>query len=1029
MMKKEIRGILSVLALILFSTGMYGQSALLDNVDYEDGNCQSEDFSCPKERLAVSDHLAGRYSAGEKWLDESSDIIEAEIDTIRRLSVDLILAKQPQEIQNIKHRISLAKQKVYELATPVRKVFSEVTQKMTQNESDQEYMKYYRYCFKLGNENYMRHYDICGMQKLGEKFYKMSVQKNGQKYHDQAMYYLDMLDKYRNYDKYISSRLAPFRDINDRLMGISYKAVIGTPTFWLDQLSGPFNRYAYSVNRYLQIFENLETKMSEMMDKKTRKARIALEISQVNAHLKQHQEMLASIDNQIKNKQEKIAGSKKERLRTIERLGSLYNTTTPKHAMDFISSESVRYDQKRLINLSDKAFKVPGTARYLQITANRRVLYKANGFWRKNRIDYPDLLGEFATTNGYIGTYLSYGDIPKKNAPIGALLANMNGGAKIEVGAGGPVALADAFRGQTFGLMVNDYQPGLSRTDCPNPLASDKRCFSLSGGAVTFTAKYFSDTGESFPKILAYLKANLDEIVSKNVNTADPFNKVREEVLVGIRDHTDNIGPFLPIINHALSIKLMEKKIHDLELSLDGMFADKKIILSKAQSAKQSIAELEQVLASVEKDANKIEAIVKNYYQRKFALERLVLYSSLREFSQDLNLYIDSLIYRNPGDKKSYKKFLMVQKMVSTFLSSSRQMRMEEGLVTRSVEDVRSSLCEPFIPVASQVSNLCNEFSDQIELEEIKQAISRFFVGQDRKWRFPREYGDKDLLHCQIHLGAPTGKGRQYLKEQFGVDYIQRLIFNETGRSEFYFAKDFDSPQFSQDNACSFVSANLREQCRNDRASAEAYLEELQGYYELPFQTINGLLQPQANNMDCNFTREQVQGIANPLMLGAAVEWTANLSEKLFSKNISSAILQKSNSSWFDRLDENGNANTIFSKISDLPNRHSNQVERAVRLMETEYLKDGTIDGSNCAAYNAPHCALKMLGRSLVKPKGNDVYNFKTSYLNSWFHNDWVLRIPIYSGSDMKSYNRLMLEKLNDLKLHFYFIAETEGQK
>lgn len=1028
-MKKTVYHILLIVFTYAISMGSYAQSARLDGVDYDDGDCVSEDFSCPKERLAVTDHLAGRFAAGELWLKETSDSIEEQINRVRALSVELILAEQPKEIKNLKYRISLEKQKLTDLAAPINKVFKVVAEKMTQNETEEAYMKRYRYCFNLGSEDFMRYYDVCGMQHLGEKFYKMSVKKNGQKYHDQAMYYLDTISKFRNYDEYIASRLAPLRDINDRLMGISYKAVIGTPTFWLDQLSGPFSRYAYSVNRYLQIFENIEAKKTEMREKKTRNARIGIEISQVNAHLKQHQELIASIDNQIKSIRDKITSSKNERLRTIERLGSLYNTTTPKNAMSFISSQSHSYDQSRFLNLGDKAFKVPSAAKYMQMTANRRVLYKVNGYWRKNHIDYPELLGEFATTNGYIGTSLSYSDIPKKNSPIGALLANFSGGSKVEVGAGGPVALANSLRGQTYGLMVNDYQAGLSRSDCPNPLATDKRCFSLSGGAVTFTAKFFADTSESFPKILAFLKANLDEIVAKNVNTADPFNKVREEVLVAIRDQTDNISPFLPIINHALSIKLMEKKIHDLELNLDSMFADRNVIQSKAQSAKQSIAELEKVLAGVEKDAAKVEAIVKHYYQRKFDLERLNLYSSLRDFSEDLNLYIDSLIYRNPDDKRSFRKFLEVQKMVSAFLANSRQLRSEESFARSTLDEVKSSLCEPFSSVATQINGLCNDFSDQIELEEIKQAISRFFVGQDREWRFPKIYGKKDLIHCEIHLGASSGRGKRYLKRQFGVDYIQRLIFNESGRSEFYIPKVFDSPQFSQDNACSFLSANLREQCRNDRASAEAYLEDLQGYYELPFRTINGLVSPHNNNMECSFTKEQLKGVANPLMLGVAVEWTTSLDSELFSKNGSKALMQKSRASSFDTRTEDGQVKTVYSKISDLPKGHSNQVERAIRLLETNYIKNSAIGGSGCEYYDDPLCALKLLGKSIVKPRDKDVYNFKTAFLNSWYDNEWVLRIPIMSGEGMKAYNREMLEKLKDLKLHFYFIGETEGDE
>lgn len=1003
------------------------QSLRLDNVDYDDGKCQSEDFSCPKERLAVADHLAGRYTAGEQWLKENSDLVEQHIDEIRQLSIQLLLAKNPDAIKKYRHRINVVKQDLHQAAEPVRKVFREVTIKMTQNENDPEYMRFYRYCFKLGNENYMRHYNVCGMQKLGDKFYKMSVKKGGRKYHAQAMYYLDIVDKYRNYDQYIASRLAPFRDINDRLMGISYKSVIGTPTFWLDQLAEPFSRYAYSVNRYLEIFEDIEQKKAEMRDKKTRKARIALEISQVNAHLAQHRELLEGIDLQIKDMRKKISSSQSERLRTIERLGSLYNTTTPKGSMTFISSESVSYDQARLLSVNDKPFKIPGNSRYMQISANRRVLYKANGFWRKNRLDFPDLLGEFSTTNGYIGNYLIYGDIPKKDAPIGALLASFSGGAKIEVGAGGPVALPAAVRGQGYGLMVNDFQPGLSRKDCPNPLSSDKRCFALSGGPVTFTAKYFADANESFAKILAFLKSNLDEIVSKNVNTADPFNKVRDEVLVAIREHTDNLTPFLPIINHALSVKLIEKKISDHELALKGMFADRNVIQSRAESALQSIAELEKVLASVDGDVAKVEAVVTNYYQRKFALERINLYASLRDFSEDLNLYIDSLIYRNPTDKENFKIFLKVQQMLSDFLANAQQLRAEEGFATRSVKEVRLSLCKPFVHVASKIDSLCNDYDDNIELEEIKQAIARFFIGQDRNWRFAKNYGRKDLLHCYIHLGASAGIGKKYLESQFGVSDVRELIFGDSGRSKFYIAKDFESPQFSLDNACSFVAENLQEECRRNTESAKVFLEDLQGYYELPFQTISGMAEPGANNAECGRFDKQLKGDVNPMMLGAAIEWTSSVKKDLFSKNVSRALLQKSSRTWFDMRDADGQMISIQSNISYFPKGRSRQVERAVKLLETSLIRDGSIGGSSCEDFSEPHCAAKLLGRSIVKTRDNDVFNVSTSFLNSWQQNDWVLRIPIKNGDGMKSYTRLMLEKLKDLKLHFYFVSEIEG--
>lgn len=1023
-MDNPMKMYMAILALAFQASSLQASATKLDNVDYEDAGCETKDFSCPKERLAVTDHLAGRYSAGEKWLKENSEEIEQHIDAIRILSGELLLAERQDTIDSLNYRINLTKEKINKIAEPVRKVFREVSVKMTQNETDEEYMKFHRYCFKLGNENFMRHYDVCGMQKLGEKFHKMSIKKGGQKYAAQATYYRDTLDKYRNYDRYIASRLADYRGINDRLIGIPYQSVIGTPSYWLDQMAGPFKRYAFAVSRYLQIFEGIENKKSEMRDKKLRASRISAEKKQIVRHLHRQKVFIESLGNQISALQDKITSGQNEKAKTIESLASLYNTITPKTSMGFISSESHTYDRNRLLNVNDKAFSIPSHARYVQISANRRLIYKANGFWRLNRADFPGLLGEFSTMNGYLETYLNHPQIPNVKEPIGALLATMPNGAKINVGTGGIAALPDNSTGGKFSLVINDYQKGLARGDCPNPLAADKRCFAISGGPVIFTAKYFSKADEIYPKVLAYLKDNLDSIVASKLNSKDPFGNTRDAVLLAIKDYTDDITPFLPIINHTLAIKLIDRKTKDQSVKLDSMLADKVIVESKILAAKQEIEELEGALNASDDDLSKIEAIVTNYYAKKLALEKISLYKSLRNFAEYSSYYIDALIYRDPSDKKSFKRYLDIQQMVSAFLKGSRHLDSSDTIKNRSVDYIRQSLCAPIGFVSEDAIDICTEFDGEVKAERIKNALAEFFIAQDKKWQEDKIFNPESLLHCQIHLGATAGKGKRYLNRQFKVETVQELWLDDAGASEFYVPKDFDSPKFSIDSACSFVDEGSRPSCIKNRSQAEIYLEELEGYYEFPFQTIKGKIDSRFDNLKCRAAEEKSLKAKNTFLIGAAVEWNAQRKDKVFANYSSTAILQKGDKTWFDMdIDGETAIKTIHAQVAGLPKGSSSMTEQPIKIVETSYLKDPSIDGTKCPSYSDPQCAMKILGRKSINPSAGGSYRYKTTFLNSWYNNNWVLRVPIYSGPGRDSYNKAMLDQLNDLKLHFYFMA------
>lgn len=1007
---------------VVVSTTASGHWNRLDNVDYDDGNCVSKDFSCPKERLAVTDHLAGRFSSGERWLRENADIVERHIDTVRQLSVELLLAESPDSIDKLKYRIHLEKQKLRQAAEPVLKVFQEVSVKMAQNESDPEYMRYYRFCFNLGHENYMRHYHVCGMQKLGDKFYKMSVKTNGEKYHAQAMYYHDFLGKFRNYDKYIASRLAPFRDFNDRLMGISYKSALGSATFWRYQLVEPFFWYANSVGRYLQVAENIGIKKADLLSTKSRKARIALEIRQAKTHRLGHKELLEGVDLRIHELKKKIASSRIERLRTLERLGSLYDTIKPKSALAFLSSESVQYDQSKFLNVAEKPFKTPSSASFVQVTASRRLLYKANGFWRKNRQDFPNLLGAFSTSKGYVGSFLGYDDIPQNDAPVGALLARFSGGATLEVGADGPVPLPAELLGQSYGLMVNDFQPGLSRSDCPNPLSSDKRCFVLEGGPVTFTANYFGETGEEFRKVLTYLKANLEGIVNDSVNTADPFNRVRDKVLVGIQEYTDDIFPYLPIINHALSAKLIEKKTTDFERALQSMYDDRNLIQSHAMSVKQNIAELEEVLEGVADDAARSQAVVNSFYERKFILERTLLYASMARFSEVLGHYIDSLIYRNPTDRTSFKKRAVSQAVLTKLHRALGRLKSREGLSKGTRTEIRTLLCSPFAGVAASAKALCESFNAAVTNEDVAKAMTKFFSkSPDKEVYHPQDDGEGVLVHCQLHLGARSGRGKSYLMKQFGVDFVERLFVDGNRRSEFYVDTNFSSPRFNLNKACSFVASNLRRQCVKNPESAREFLREIEGYYEFQFQTFNGFLDPKSNNLECRGSDGPWQGEANLLMLGAAVEWSSREAQELFRTTSSRVVLQKSASSWFDVYFADGKHKTYYSILGDLSSSYSRMIHSSVRLMETSLVKGDDQGKATCVAYHSTSCALKLLGSSLEKPTEDYPYKFRSTFLNSRDQSDWILLVPIFKGEGRIAYNRLMIEQLRDLRIHFYF--------
>lgn len=1021
------------LVLVTMTTTTY--SSIFEKVDYKQLNCTTKNKLCPLEKLAMDHVYTGKFNWAESHLSVKKNKLQKLIADINLSVIDYKKASTPGERDKILIQINKIKKNIlWHTELYLSEIRSAESLMSEYNVPGEEEREKYQYCQFDKPYNTKDIYHLCGVMKLRDKLRLMANTKSELVSDTHYIYLEDMLKSYVSYFENIESRISPLEISSSSMQNISYYSVIGNPKEWLKHIEKPFRRYSEAAGRFAQTVFGLDNKIDQMTKISSRKDAIQSELEQVENGLGDQKQIRKAIEKKVDTIENGISDAKGQLKSTQDRLKANFGTIVPKGSLQVIKSETITYNRNNFLDNKHYPGTIPNNISHLKIYTPNDLIIKSNGFWRMNRMTNYKILGILTDSNGYHGQYFNHKDMPSSTSPIGTLLLNveMDNPYTVHVGNGGLIQINEAISNKRFGFIINDLVEKMGLNDCPNPRGLDKQCFSIGSNNVVFQVEYLRSKNKIFTDVLTYLEVNLLKVIKGVEHSTSPFVTAINIIRDKLKDVTPNIEPFMPLVNHAVNIKLLEKRILDLINQKSSFDADFIAIDAKIRDLNKSIASLERVLNSINVDETKARMIVKNYYFKKLKLEKSLLNSSLMDYKEWLKVYVDSILYRDPKNTKILEKSTKINKLISRYIEMEAVSESSEFL-NKDLAAIKDNICSPLKEISDDIYLVCKKYQDVINDSEINNALVEFLDDQDEEWNIEQIMTQTNLHHCEINLGRKGSKGNQYLVKHFDVDSVAQLFKADNTRGKFFTPQfientKFYNSRFNLEKACKTLPPNEIDECLQSNDIAKKMLEDYEGYFEFSFSSRMSSPHYIGRNMSCDKDSTYTD---IPKLLGVAIEWKHKKIGGNDQYLKTGVLLEKSNvSGWndFSNLEEQDEYKVGQYLVNvRIPKRYdASAFSKDVPLLQEKFVK------KYCDDYSSVECARKILGSNVIGKKQSG-YSFSTRFLNSYGNNDWTLRIPLFKPANKadenekfdRSYFREIADKIVNLRIHFYFSVNT----
>lgn len=809
--------------------------------------------------------------------------------------------------------------------------------------------------------------------------------------------------------------------VRSNIESVPYLSVVGEPKEWLDLIYSSFSEFANSAAAYRLEAQALSGFLKAISDTATRKKAIQREKQRLA-------DKVVEIDREARRVQDAFDLHLKDRHNTERELAN-----SKERARSFVRNLPSIKNVKRAKNLS-------GIANYTKYTiltgrGGEQVDFPfdlGDAYDEVTHIDiglqydigvtfdgatYQSLNGKYRPVKSQKGVPVPCGDsclAPKQ--PRGILLVRflckIRGKTLVENIAVGTGALVDnptliphvGIHCRRFGFALNEDQERLR--------GLKHFAFSKSNLSIQYSS-YVSAYAE-FTRSTKEISAKGGDILRDIPHTPFPLVAGKNALESHLRDvniSDDTIAVLEPYLTEVVNQRLISYKLERMDFELRDLSAQKTILKNRGKALSVLIEGLESAINDV-KSIEVLDDLARSYSIHNLETTFSRMFREISTLEKWLYVYSKSVLYRYPEKREIEENFNSLSAILRAFYQEPTPFK--EGLLSPGYS-INVDHCKSLSSLGSDIEVLCKSFDKSKEAEHVKDILKQFLIKEDQKWRVEQTVSQQLIKHCYIDFS--NARGENYLEQHHdGAKSIRDLFHKEKWLEKYYFPRA-DESKFSKVVACHLLGSSFVERClhKSDRNEVGDYLMDMIGYFEVPVTSI--VNEPELeDNMVCSDGYSDHSPIER--LLGVSIESDAK-NKKLPAKV--PVFVEKSNRSWVYRYSSSG----IKRHEAQVYNSGSVKVTtpgrlniRPVNIYSKEHLT-GPKSGFACASnYASKKCITAQFGEVLNDTTGG--YRFRTSFLNSRIGNDWVIRVPVFSKNDQSRNQKELIDKMDNLVIHFY---------